>query len=406
MLEGFRVLDCSGEPGFLAGKILGDMGADVVKLEAPGGDEARRGPYLGDIEDPERSLVWLSLNTSKRGITLDLDSERGGELFRRLVPRFDVVLETDLPGSFDRRGIGFESLRRSHPGLVWCALTAFGQTGPYAEYRASDLSVVAMGGNAHATGWIDRAQIRCTMPTSHYHAAPEAALGIALALYGREESGRGQLVDVSMQETQLQTLLSLPAQVDADPARFADRQRPGDRQGRSREIWRVKDGYVSYGLRGGPSRIPNLKATVLWMEECGMAPRWLIDHDWAHYNHNTMSVEDFAPFEEAFGAFFASKTMRELFEGAVARRILLAPCNDAREISENEQLRSRDLFVTLDYPELGASIEHPGFFAKTSRNGVRLRRRAPRIGEHNVEIYSEIGLDVEQIGELAVEGVL
>jgi crotonobetainyl-CoA:carnitine CoA-transferase CaiB-like acyl-CoA transferase len=137
-----------------------------------------------------------------------------------------------------------------------------------------------------------------------------------------------------------------------------------------------------------------------------MAPRWLIDHDWAHYNHNTMSVEDFAPFEEAFGAFFASKTMRELFEGAVARRILLAPCNDAREISENEQLRSRDLFVTLDYPELGASIEHPGFFAKTSRNGVRLRRRAPRIGEHNVEIYSEIGLDVEQIGELAVEGVL
>ena len=406
MLEGFRVLDCSGEPGLLAGKILGDMGADVVKLEKPGGDSARRGPYLGDVEDPERSLLWLSLNTSKRGITLDLDSERGGDLFRRLVRRFDVVLETDRPGTFERRGIGFESLRQAHPGLVWCALTPFGQTGPYADYRASDLGVVAMGGNAHATGWIDRAPIRCTMPTGHYHAAPEAALGIALALYGREESGRGQLVDVSMQEAQLQTLLSLPAQAEADPARFADRERPGDRQGRSREIWRVQDGYVSYGLRGGPSRIPNLKATVEWMDECGMAPQWLLDFDWARYNHNVMSVEDFAPFEDAFGAFFASKTMRELFDEAVARRILLAPCNDAREISEHEQLRSRELFVTLEYPELGASIEHPAFFAKTSRNGVRLRRRAPRIGEHNVEIYSEIGLDGDEIGKLQSEGVL
>ncbi len=406
MLEGFRILDCSGESGFLAGKILGDMGADVVKLEAPGGDAARRGPYLGDIEDPERSLVWLSLNTSKRGITLDLESERGCELFRRLVPLFDVVLESARPGSFERRGIGFELLRAAHPGLVWCALTPFGQTGPYADYRASDISIVAMGGNSHATGWLDRAPIRCTMPTGDYHAAPEAALGIALALYGREDTGRGQLVDVSMRETQLQTHLSTPAQFEANPAFYADRHRAGDRMGKSREIWRVKDGYVSFGLRGGASRIPNLKATVQWMNECGMAPQWLLDHDWAHYNHMIMSIEDFGPFEEAFGAFFASKTMRELFEGAVDRRVLLAPCNDAREISEHEQLRSRELFVTLDYPELGASIEHPAFFAKTSRNGIRLRTRAPRIGEHNAEIYAELGLGAEQITELQREGVL
>jgi crotonobetainyl-CoA:carnitine CoA-transferase CaiB-like acyl-CoA transferase len=406
MLEGFRVLDCSAEPGFLAGKILGDMGADVVKVEAPGGDGARRGPYLGNLEDPERSLLWLSLNTSKRGITLNLELEQGRDLFRRLIPRFDVVLETARPGSFDRKGIGFDSRRAPHPGLVWCALTPFGQTGPYADYQASDLGIVAMGGNAHATGWIDRAPIRCTMPTGYYHAAPEAALGITLALYGREETGRGQLVDVSMRESQLQTLLSLPAQADAEPERFIDRHRPGDRAGRSREIWRAKDGYVSYGLRGGPARIPNLKATVAWMEECRMAPDWLIDHDWSQYNHNLMSVDDFAPYEEAFGAFFASKTMRELFEGAVARRILLAPCNDAREISEHEQLRSRELFVTLEYPELGASIEHPAFFAKTNRDGIRLRRRAPRIGEHNAEIYGELGLGEEDLSGLRAEGVL
>ena len=406
MLEGFRILDCSGEPGFLAGKILGDMGADVVKLESPGGDVDRRGPYLGGIEDPERSLVWLSLNTSKRGITLDLESQRGCDLFRRLVPLFDVVLESTRPGTFERWGIGFESLCATHPGLVWCAMTPFGQTGPYADYRASDISVVAMGGNAHATGWLDRAPIRCTMPTGYYHAAPEAALGITLALYGREDTGQGQFVDVSMREVQLQTLLSGPGQFEADPERYADRHRAGDRIGKSREIWRVKDGYVSFGLRGGPSRIPNLKATVQWMEEDGMAPQWLLEYDWAQYNHNVMGVEEFAPYEEAFGAFFASKTMRELFEGAVDRRILLAPCNDAREISEHSQLRSRDLFVTIDYPELGASIEPPDFFAKTSRRGVRVRRPAPRIGQHNTEIYAELGLGSDEIAELREEGVL
>jgi benzylsuccinate CoA-transferase BbsE subunit len=209
-----------------------------------------------------------------------------------------------------------------------------------------------------------------------------------------------------MRETQLQTLLSGPAQYEANPERYADRHRTGDRMGKSREIWRAKDGYVSYGLRGGASRIPNLKATVQWMDECGMAPQWLLDHDWGEYNHNVMSVEDFAPYEEAFGAFFASKTMRELYAGAVDRRILLAPCNDAREISEHLQLRSRDLFVTLDYPELGASIEHPGFFAKTSRDGIRVRKRAPRIGEHNAEIYAELELGADEIAELRAEGVL
>jgi benzylsuccinate CoA-transferase BbsE subunit len=285
-------------------------------------------------------------------------------------------------------------------------MTPFGQTGPYADYRASDISVVAMGGNAHATGWLDRAPIRCTMPTGYYHAAPEAALGITLALYGREDTGQGQFVDVSMREVQLQTLLSGPGQFEADPERYADRHRAGDRIGKSREIWRVKDGYVSFGLRGGPSRIPNLKATVQWMEEDGMAPQWLLEYDWAQYNHNVMGVEEFAPYEEAFGAFFASKTMRELFEGAVDRRILLAPCNDAREISEHSQLRSRDLFVTIDYPELGASIEHPDFFAKTSRRGVRVRRPAPRIGQHNTEIYAELGLGSDEIAELREEGVL
>ena len=113
MLQGIRVLDLTDESGFLAGKALGDMGADVIKLEAPAGDPARRAPYLGDVEDPERSLLWLAMNTSKRGITLDLGHARGAELFGELVAGADVVLETSRPGELDERGIGWESLHAS-----------------------------------------------------------------------------------------------------------------------------------------------------------------------------------------------------------------------------------------------------------------------------------------------------
>jgi crotonobetainyl-CoA:carnitine CoA-transferase CaiB-like acyl-CoA transferase len=141
------------------------------------------------------------------------------------------------------------------------------------------------------------------------------------------------------------------------------------------------------------------------MAEDGMAPDWLREIDWARYNHNLVSKQEVERLESAFGAFFASKTRRELFEQALARRIMLAPCNDAREILEQPQLRSRDLFTTLEYPELGASIEHPDFFAKASRSRVGIRRRAPRIGEHNEEVYGELGLDAAALRALAAEGV-
>jgi len=404
LLSGLRVLDLSDETGFLAGKVLGDLGADVVKIEPPGGDRAgRRSPYLHGRADPERSLAWLALNTSKRGITLDLAAARGRALFRRLAREADVVLETAPPGALEAAGIGWDDLRAEAPRLVWCSLTPFGRTGPRAAWRAHDLVVVALGGNLHATGDPDRPPVRCSMPTSYYHAAPEAALGVVMALHAREDTGRGQLVDVSLHETQLQTLLSAPGQHARAPR---PRRRVGARMGRTREIWAARDGWVSFGLRGGAARIRNLEATVAWMDTCGPCPDWLRDYDWKGYSHMTVSDEEIARLEEAFGAFFAGRTMRELYEGALERRILLAPCNDAREILEHPQLRSRDFFVTIEYPELGAAIEHPAFFARTDDRAVRLRRRAPRVGEHNAEVYGELGLDAADLDKLAADGVV
>jgi crotonobetainyl-CoA:carnitine CoA-transferase CaiB-like acyl-CoA transferase len=404
VLSGVRVLDVSEEPGFLAGKILAELGADVIKVEPPGGDAwGRRGPYLGDVGDPERSLRWLALNTSKRGITLDLDAARGQELFRRLAEGADVVLESAAPGRMAERGIGWEALSALNPRLVYCAVTPFGQTGPYAGYRAHDLVVVAMGGNALMTGDADRPPVRCSMPTAYLHAAPEAATGVAMALWHREQTGRGQLVDVSMQETQLSTLVTGPG-VYALTGKA--RGRSGPILGNTREIWKARDGDVSFGLRGGAARIPSLRATVEWMAEEGMAPDWLRDYDWEGYNHNTLDADEIRRLEEVFCAFFATKTRRELYEQALERRILLAPCNDAAEILAQPQLRFRELFTRLEYPELGATLEHPDFFAKSSRCRIGIRRRAPRIGEHNAEVYASIGIDAAELAALAEQGVV
>lgn len=389
--QDLRVLDCTDERGFLAGKILGDLGAEVIKVEPPSGDPVRhRGPYLGDIEDPERSLAWLALNTSKRGVTLAFDTPSGRETFARLAATADVVLTSGEPHVVREHGIDLAGLRRVDPRLVTASITPFGEEGPYAGWMAGDLVVVAMGGNASMTGDADRPPVRCSMPTASYHAAPEAVLGILMALYAREESGVGQHVDVSMQECQLGTLLSGPGQHAIHPR---SAERAGARLGRTREIWRAADGDVSFGLRGGPARIPNLVATVEYMNECGMAPAWLLEFDWAGYDPNLLSAGELDRLEAAFGAFFASRSRRELYEEALKRRILLAPCNDAREILDHPQLRDRELFVTLDYPELGACIEHPAFFAKVdvaaTKPGMRVRR-APRLGEHNEEVFGPL----------------
>ncbi len=336
-------------------------------------------------------------------MTLNLEVDPGCSMFRELAGTADVVLETSAPGLLDERGIGYDSLRERRPRLVFCAITPFGQTGPYAGYRAHDLAVVAMGGNAALTGDADRPPVRCTLPTAYLHAGPEAAAGIAMALYAREITGRGQLVDVSMQECQLSTLVTGAGQY-ALTGKL--RSRSGANLGNTREIWKAKDGYVTFGLRGGAARVRNLIATVEYMDESDMAPEWLRKVDWARYNHNTLTRSEIERLEAAFSDFFATKTRRELYEQAVKRSIMLAPCNDAREILEQPQLRSRALFTTLEYPELGASIEHPDFFAKSTATRIGLRRRAPRVGEHNAEVFAEIGLGARDLETLTREGVI
>ena len=407
-LDGYRILDLTSEPGFLAGKLLGDLGADVIKIEPPDGDPARRRvPFVGGKADPERSILWLALNTSKRGITLNLETARGRQTFLSLCRHADAVIESAAPTSPEslaKRGLGYETLKATNPKLVVCCISPFGQTGPYSTFRGSDITAVAMGGNMYPTGNPDRAPVRCSLPVAHYHGGIEAAVGVVFALWGRETQGEGQFVDVSLQETMLMPNMTSPAQFPLTGFK-GGRVGGGFRGGKTffHELWPCADGYVSFALRGGPARIPGIIAMIKYMDECGMAPDVLKKRDWTTYNHNLISQDEVDAIEAALGAFFRSKTMAELFAAACERNLMLAPANTAREILSSRQLAAREFFVQLEDPGRGITLTYPGSFAKTSLGNVGVRFPAPRLGQHNREVYGALGLDA---AALAAEGVI
>jgi crotonobetainyl-CoA:carnitine CoA-transferase CaiB-like acyl-CoA transferase len=407
-LSGVRVLDCTGEPGFLAGKLLAELGADVIKVEPPAGDPARRrGPFAGGAYDLERSVLWLSLNTSKRGITLDLGRRRGRELFIKLCGRADVVLESVAPsdpGSLTSHGLSDSVLQQGNARLIICRVSPFGGEGPYTGRKSSDLTIVALGGNMYPTGNPDRAPVRCSLPVSHYHAGIEAAVGVVFALWGREMHGRGQVVDVSMQESMVMPNMTVPMQYPLTGFK-GSRVGGGFRGGKAffRELWPCKDGYVSFALRGGPARIPGIIGLVRLMDEHGMAPAWIKDRDWQKYNHNLIEQAEVDAIESALGEFFRTKTMDELFAAACERNLMLAPAFTARQILASPQLQSRDFFVEIEDAGRGLTIKYPGAFAKSSLGGIGVRAPAPCLGEHNEAVYGELG---EDIAALRAEGVL
>ncbi len=407
-----RVLDLTGEPGFLAGKLLGELGADVVKIEPPAGDPARRrGPFLGDAEDPERSLLWLALNTSKRGMTLDLARPRGRELFHTLARQADVVLETEAPGALTARGLGWETLHADNPRLVLASITPFGQTGPYAGRRGSDITVLARSGNLLATGDPDRAPLRCTLPVSYYHGSLEAALGVVFALTAREATGQGQHVDVSLQEAMVMPNMATAAMFKMTGNR-GGRAGAFTRQEKSvaREIWPCRDGFVSFALRGGPARVPGLIAMVRYMDEHGMASVTLKARDWKAHNLNLLTQAEVDALSQECGAFFLTKTAAELYAAACDRNLMLAPINTPREITASPQLAARGFFVDIDDPGRGR-LRYPGNWALATTPGARtepigIRRPAPRLGEHTADVLGDLGFGAADVARLRSESVV
>ena len=201
MLGPYRILDLSDERGLLCGHILADLGADVVLVEPPGGSPARAAPPLLDnAPEGERSLVWAAYARNRRSIELDLDSAEGQDEFRRLAASADILIESADPGVMAARGLGADDLAEVNPGLVYVSITPFGQDGPKVNYRATDLIVAAASGTLHIAGYPDAAPVRVSAPQAYLHGAAEAAGAAMVALAERARSGRGQHVDVSIQQ--------------------------------------------------------------------------------------------------------------------------------------------------------------------------------------------------------------
>ena len=405
MLAPYRVLDLTQEDGWLCGRILGDLGADVIKIEPPGGDPARsHGPFYHDDRDPEKCLPWFAYNGNKRGITLDLDSSTGQSIFRQLAQKADFVVESFAPGHLDARGIGYRALHELSPRLVFTSITPFGQTGPYANYRGSDLHATALSGFMSLVGAPDKPPLRDSLPQAPMWAGMYAAAGTLVAHYYRQTTGVGQHVDVSMQASMLWALANAPAfwtcgkqNLRRAGAMIVGRSITGAQM---HALYPCRDGHINFIIYGGDAGKRSNEAMVKWMAEEGMAPDWLKQKDWSKFNVATSTQDEIDALEGPFGAFLAKLTKAEFANQAVKREILGYPVNNARDITEDPQLVARDFWRQVEHPELNDTITYPGAFAKFSHH-QHPARCAPRIGEHNQDVYvGELGLSQNEFEDL------
>jgi len=411
ILGSCRVLDLTDDRGFLCGKILADLGADVIKIEKPGGDLVRnRGPFYHEIPDPEKSLYWFAYNLNKRGITLNIEDKRGREIFGKLVRTADFIIESFDPGYMDKLDLSYLKLSKVNPRIIMTSITPYGQTGPYKQYKASDIDVMAMGGLLYITGNPGEPPLRISLPQSFLLASAHAAAASMIAYYYRETSGEGQYVDVSAQECVLWEIANaLPLwELNNNILRRAGSYMSGRWTGtKQRLLWKCKNGYVLFYILGGAFGVKTNRAIVKWMEEEHIAPEYLKNFNWDAFDMAAQTQEMQDEIEVHIGNLFHLFTKEEAYEQALKRGIMLCPVNTSKDITENAQLKDRQFWVDINHPELSTSIRYPGAFAKLSETPICIKRRAPLIGEHDFEIYqNELGLSSSELENLQRTGVI
>jgi len=390
--------------------VLADLGADVIKIEPPRGDPSRIvGPYYQDEPDLQKSLYWFAYNSGKRGITLSLETSDGRELFRRLAATADFVIESFSPGYMESLGLGYSALKDTRRRIILASITPFGQSGPYRDFKTSDLVSMSLGGYVYLIGDHDRPPVRIGFPQAYLHGGMAAACGAMIAHHYRELTGEGQWLDVSIQEA--------CALVPTDSYNFWEmcglieerhgpiRLRP-ETGARMRRVWKCKDGYVNTELYGGVLAGSFTTPLVAWMDEEGMAPGYLKEIDWSSFDYSTATKEEVDRIVEAVGRFFLTHTKQELWEGGIKRRCVVYPVASPKEVLENIQLTARGFWVAIDHPELGKPITYPGPCVRLSESSYGQLRRAPLIGEHNQEIYAELGLSREDLVVLKQANVI
>ncbi len=408
LLAPYRVLDLTDATGSACGRILADLGAGVIKIEPPGGDPDRRiGPFYHDTADEERSLHWFSHNLNKKSITLDITSTDGQELFRRLVIHAGFLIESFPPTYLDRLGLGYSHMASLNPSLIYVSITHSGQSGPCKDHAGCDIVDSSIGGLTYTCGDVDRAPVRISEEQSCLQASAHAAGAALIAHQATLATGSGQHIDVSIQEAMAWTTMYTIPYWHTAGMLFP---RSGNLQTRYGSTYRLmfpcKDGHVSVRAYTGVTFGPWQSRLVKAMQREGMAED-LVDVDWPSLSFEEQPQNKIDHWEEVMGRYFLRHTRAELHEIARECEFGLYPSNTPEDILNYRQLQERGFWMEVPYPELGDTLHHTGPMFTTSPALQLESRRAPLIGEHNLEIYrDELGMTTSELIALRGAGVI
>jgi alpha-methylacyl-CoA racemase len=392
-LAGLKILDLSRLlPGGFCSLLLADLGAEVLKVEDTGmGDYVRWSPpYVAGAEESARSALFLSLNRNKRSIRIDLKTDPGREVLLRLAREHDVLLESFRPGVLDRLGVGYERLRQENPGLVYCAITGYGQDGPKRDAAGHDMNYLALGGLLGLTGEPGGPPIQAAAQIADVGGgALMAAVGILAALRERERSGAGQIVDVSMFDGALSFLAMTAAQLLADGRTPQRGQLPLSGQFACYRPYACSDGWVACGAL----------EPKFWQAWCrGVGREDLIEQQFA------------APGSDghrAIEAVFRSRTRAEWAAFAAEHDCCLEPVLDLDEALDSELVRAREMVVGLDQPGASAPVRLLGLPVKLDRTpGDPCRAPGPALGEHTDAVLAAAGYGADEIAALKAAGAV
>ena len=390
-LEGVVVLDCTQVmAGPFCTLLLADMGADVIKIERPdGGDDTRKmGPYVNGWAAP-----FLAINRNKRSVALDLKSEKGKEVFLRLLERADVVAENYRPGTMERLGVGYKQIIELKPSIVYTSISGFGQTGPYRTRGGFDLIAQGMSGLMSVTGIPGSPPVKVGVPITDLTAGMYAAYGTLSAYIHRLRTGEGQLVDMSLLEA------GIAYTFWESVVYFNTGEVPGPLGSRHRlnapyQALRTKDGYVTIGAA----------TDIMWKRMCHVIGRedLLEDPRFADGDSRKIRDEELAEvLEETFSRETTDHWMKALEEAGVPA----GPINNLEQVYSDPHIRSRDMLVEIDDPELG-TLKNIGIPVKLSRTPGRIRHRAPALGEHTREVLMQAGYSDSEVSSLKASGVV
>ncbi len=395
-LHGIRVLDLSEDvSGPYCAKMLAAFGAEVIKIEKPGsGDSARSvGPFPGDIPHPEKSGLFLYLNTAKKSVTLNLESDTGREIFLNLVRASDILVENYQPRVMPGLGLDFASLTRHNPRLVMTSITGFGQSGPYRDYRMKSIVGYALGGHQYINGEPDREPLQGSGPQPEYQGGLHGFFGTLAALYSREDTDQGQWVDVSIMECMAGfhqfTIIRYTYGGNI-------KTRSGNRYESNHPItiYPCKDGHVA--LSASSPQQQELLYSLVGMPELLADPRFATPLD---------RLANADELDALLMPWFQERTRDELFNTCSQWRVPCAPVTSPGELLNDPHFQVREFWVEVDHPRAGR-LTYPGAPFRMSETPWQTGR-APLLGEHNEEVYGQLlGYDNDDLVRLREGGVI